>query len=148
MSSLWTGDITGTSTSSAVSGLSSSREQTSDVTATYAEILAGKLATIDDELKRLEKVREDIEEIDTLRRDAENRESIQFSEEMPETVRRVMGDGTILVTTTVDGKITEQYRKKPHMVLTPNPSAPEDALPSEKYKLQPRHNPLDMLAFM
>ncbi len=125
------------------------QEQNSSVTETYAEILAVKIATIDDELKRLEKVREDIEEIDTLRRDAEEHGTITSSSaEATETVRRVMGDGTILVTTTKDGKIVEQYRKKPQMVLAPDPTAPADALPSEKYRMQPRQNPLDMLAFM
>ena len=123
------------------------KSTTSEATAEYAEILAAKLASIDDDLKRLEKERETIKEIDTLRRDAEERGTLNPSVAVPETVKRVMGDGTILVTTTENGKIVEQYRKKPHLVPVPNDAAPKNALPSEKVKWVPRQNPLDLLEF-
>lgn len=120
---------------------------TSLVTAGYAQILAEKIASIEDDLKRMEKEREDIEEIDTLRRDAEKRGTFRLSEEVPETVKRVMGDGTILVTTTEGGRIVEQYRKKPRLVPVPNDAAPQDAPSSDKVKWVPRQNPLDLLEF-
>ena len=127
--------------------LSARQEKPSEIAETYANILAQKIASIEDDLKRMEKEREDIEEIDTLRRDAEERGTIRTQLELPETVKRVMGDGSILVTTTKDGKIIEQFRKKPHLVAVPNDAAPKDALPSEKYKWVPRQNPLDLLEY-
>lgn len=126
----------------------SARQETkSDAAKTYAEILAGKLASIKDDLERMEKEREDIEEIDTLRRDAEERGTLRPSVETPETIRRVMGDGTILVTTTENGKIVEQYRKKPRLVPVSNAAAPPDAPTSEKVKMEPAQNLLDLLNF-
>ena len=146
---LWTQNISsGASAFSETTPRSARQEKKSDVAKTYAEILAGKMASIKDDLERMEKEREDIEEIDTLRRDAEERGTIRTQLEMPETVKRVLGDGSILVTTTKDGHIIEQYRKKPHLIAVPDDAAPKDALPSEKYKWVPRHNPLDMLQFM
>ncbi len=126
---------------------SARQEKKSDVAKTYAEILAGKIASIKDDLERMEKEREDIEEIDTLRRDAEKRGTLRPSAETPETIRRVMGDGTILVTTTENGKIVEQYRKKPRLVPVPNAAAPPDAPTSEKVKMESAQNLLDMLNF-
>ena len=146
-SNLWTREVSSTGT--LITGGSAGRKDTTEgIMGAYARILAEKIATIEDELERLEKVREDIEEIDTLRRDAEERGTIRTQLEMPETVKRVLGDGSILVTTTKDGHIIEQYRKKPHLIAVPDDAAPKDALPSEKYKWVPRHNPLDMLQFM
>ena len=146
-SNLWTRDVSSTGTL-ITSGSAGRKDTTEGIMGAYASILAEKIAAIEDELERLEKVREDIEEIDTLRRDAEERGTIRTQLEMPETVKRVLGDGSILVTTTKDGHIIEQYRKKPHLVAVPDDVAPKDALPSEKYKWVPRHNPLDMLQFM
>lgn len=111
----------------------------------YARILAEKIASIEDDLKRMEKEREDIQEIDTLRRDAEERGTLRTQAELPETVKRVMGDGTILVTTTKDGKIVEQYRKKPRLVPVADEAAPKNALPSKKFKWVPKQNPLELL---
>lgn len=127
--------------------LTAQQEKPGEVSDTYAKILAAKIASIEDDLERMEKEREDIEEIDTLRRDAEERGTIRTQLELPETVKRVMGDGSILVTTTQDGRIIEQYRKKPRFVAVPNDAAPKDALPSEKYKWVPRQNPLDLLEY-
>ena len=126
---------------------SARRKTKSEATADYAEILAAKLASIDDDLKRLEKERETVKEIDTLRHDAEERGTIRPSAEAPETVKRVMGDGTILVTTTEGNRVVEQYRKKPRLIPVPNDAAPKNALPSEKIKWVPKQNPLEMLDF-
>ena len=145
---LWTQDISAGATTFSGTGRSSAQqEKTSDVAKTYAEILAGKLASIKDDLERMEKEREDIEEIDTLRRDAEKRGTLRPSAETPETIRRVMGDGTILVMTTENGKIVEQYRQKPRLVPVPDVTAPPDAPTSEKIKMEPAQNLLDMLNF-
>ena len=123
------------------------QEKKNDVTKTYAEILAGKLASVKDDLERMEKEREDIEDIDTLRRDAEERGTLRPTAETPETIRRVMGDGTILVMTTENGKIVDQYRKKPRLVPVSNAAAPPDAPTSEKVKMEPAQNLLDFLNF-
>lgn len=145
---LWTQNISsGASAFSETTPRSARQEKKSDVAKTYAEILAGKMASIKDDLERMEKEREDIEEIDTLRRDAEERGTLRPSVETPETIRRVMGDGTILVTTTENGKIVEQYRKKPRLVPVSNAAAPPDAPTSDKVKMEPAQNLLDLLNF-
>lgn len=145
---LWTQNISsGAPAFSETTPHSARQEKKSDVAKTYAEILAGKMVSIKDDLERMEKEREDIEEIDTLRRDAEERGTLRPSAETPETIRRVMGDGTILVTTTESGKIVEQYRKKPRLVPVSNAAAPPDAPTSEKVKMEPAQNLLDLLNF-
>ena len=144
---LRTQDISAGAATFSATGRSSRQEKKSDVAKTYAEILAGKLASIKDDLERMEKEREDIEEIDTLRRDAEERGTLRPSDESPETIRRVMGDGTILVMTTENGKIVEQHRQKPRLVPVPDVTAPPDAPTSEKIKMEPAQNLLDMLNF-
>lgn len=113
--------------------------------AEYARILKRKMETLDEDLKRLERLRTEIREVDTLRRDAEARGTMRTRTALPETVMRLMGDGSILVTTTKAGRIVEQYRKKPRLVPVPDPAAPEDALPSQRVKWEPKLRLLDLL---
>ena len=117
----------------------------SDAAGAFAASLARKIETLDDELKRLEKVREDIEEIDTLRRDAEEHGDLPRSQEAPETLTHVLGDGSVLVTTTQDGEIISQRRMKPHLVAVADPNAPRDALPSERVKWVRKQSIMDMI---
>lgn len=116
-----------------------------DAAEAFAANLAQKIATLDDELERLEKVREDIREIDTLRRDAEEHGSLPRAQEAPETLTHMLGDGSVLVTTTQDGKVVSQFRKKPHLVAVADPAAPKDALPSQRTKWVQKWSIMDML---
>ena len=66
-----------------------------------------------------------------------------------ETIHKYMPDGSIMVITTKNGKVTEQYRKKPTMVEVPDPIQPasEDGQDPTgtrvKMKLVPHRSPLD-----
>ena len=66
-----------------------------------------------------------------------------------ETIRKYMPDGSIMIITTKNGKVTEQYRKKPTLVEVPDPSQPvaEDGQNSTgthvKMKLVPHRSPFD-----
>lgn len=112
----------------------------------FAASLAQKIATLDDELRRLEKVREDVEDVDTLRRDAEDHGDIRAQDgEAAETLSHMLGDGSVLVTTTKDGKVVSQFRKKPHLVAVADPAAPKDALPSERVKMVKKWSIMDMI---
>lgn len=68
-----------------------------------------------------------------------------------ETIRHMMGDGSILIVETQGGKIISQQRKKPHMITVANPAyiAPEDggqpSLANSKTKLVPYQSILDLL---
>lgn len=63
-----------------------------------------------------------------------------------ETIRKYMPDGSILVITTKNGKVTEQYRQKPKMIEVPDlvqPARPEGQSPATtqvKMKLVPHRN--------
>ena len=43
---------------------------------------------------------------------------------MIETLRRIMPDGTLRIVTYKDGQMTDEMRIKPHLVVTPDYSAP------------------------
>ena len=66
-----------------------------------------------------------------------------------ETIHKYMPDGSIMVITTKNGKVTEQYRKKPTMVEVPDPIQPasEDGQDPTgthvKMKLVPHRSPFD-----
>ena len=66
-----------------------------------------------------------------------------------ETIHKYMPDGSILVITTKNGKVTEQRRNKPRMVSIPDPIQPpkaEDqtaATTQIRQKLVPRRNLLE-----
>ena len=54
------------------------------------------------------------------------------------TSKKLMPDGTILVTTKKDGKIVEQHKKKPHMIPVHDPT-------TQKVEMEPVQNIFEML---
>ena len=62
-----------------------------------------------------------------------------------ETVKRFRPDGTITITTYEDGDYAGQIKIKPHMVPTPDFSAPPHPDGSPQMKFEPRFNLLELL---
>lgn len=61
-----------------------------------------------------------------------------------ETVKRFRPDGTITVTTYEDGEYAGQIKIKPHMVPTPDLSAPPNPDGSPQTKMEPRFNLIEL----
>jgi len=130
---------------------------TKSTTSLYSKILAEKISNVKADVQKMEEVREQLNEIRDLQEDLTgkvkvdedsgnaNREAGAFSQMVcVEKVKRYLPDGSILITTYEDGKITDQFRKKPHMVEVPDYSAPTKADGSPDTKLEPRRN-LDLM---
>ena len=65
-----------------------------------------------------------------------------------ETIKRFMPDGTIMMLTFEDGKLTKKYRKRPEMVAKPDFSRPAKIVDGEEKpqtKMVPRLNIFDDL---
>ena len=106
------------------------------VTSEYAKILAEKISGIEDDVKEMEKVQEQLDEIDELQKELAGSVNISSVEK----IKRFMPDGSILVTTYEDGKVTEQFRKKPHMISVADYSVPPKVDGSPETKLEPRQS--------
>ncbi len=61
------------------------------------------------------------------------------------TVKRFKPDGSIQITTYEDGDIVSQTKIRPHMVPTPDLSAPPKPDGSPQIKFEPRFNLLELL---
>ncbi len=62
-----------------------------------------------------------------------------------ETIKRFKPDGTIMLTTYEDGKITEQIKIKPHLVPVPDYDAPLTPEGKIDVKYVPHFNLMDLL---
>ena len=114
------------------------------VSSEYAKILAQKISNVESDVKEMEAVQEQLDEIDEMQVELAGNVNTFLS---VEKVRRFMPDGSILVTTYTDGKVTEQFRKKPHMVPVPDFSAPPKVDGSPETKLEPRQS-LDLMELL
>lgn len=99
-------------------------------TSDYAKILAERVAEVDEQFKE-------------MRQNLENQR--QNSAVSTYTRKKFMPDGSLMITTYEDGKITSQTKKRPKLVPTPDYSAPTDVNGNTAIKMQPRLNLLDML---
>ncbi|MBQ6006736.1 MAG: DUF3813 domain-containing protein [Selenomonadaceae bacterium] len=108
-----------------------------NVSSAYAQILAEKISNIKADVEQMEAVQEQLDEIDEL-----HAELTGGGVNIPtvETVARFMPDGSIMVTTYEDGKITEQVKHKPHMTVMPDYTAPPKPDGSVDTELKPTQN--------
>ena len=95
----------------------------------YAKILAEKIAEVN------------AQHNDTQQNSAGNSESQMESAKkdenalsMLETLRRIMPDGSLRITTYKDGNIVSRTEIRPHMIMTPDYSAPPDSNGNEALK--------------
>ena len=132
------------------------------VASEYSKILAEKISNVKIDVQQMEAVQEQLNEIRDLQEELTgeikidedsgnaNRDSGSVSRNVEvETIKRFMPDGSIMVTTYENGKITEQVRHKPHMALVPDYSAPPKPDGSPEMELKPSQNfDLEMLLMM
>ena len=84
---------------------------TSASAVTFRELLLEKLDSIQDTTKKMTALREEVK-------------SLEQDRKITEVIRRIMPDGSIMITEYNDGKIVSRYRKKPHMIAVPDENAP------------------------
>ena len=104
----------------------------------YSKILAEKMSSIKEDVEQMEAVQEQLDEIDELQAELTGNGNTQMVE--VETIKRFMPDGSIMVTTYEDGKITEQVRHKPPMMVVPDYTAPPTPDGSPATELKPYQN--------
>lgn len=88
-------------------------------TSDYAKILAEKVAEID---SKMNNTNGNSANNYSAQQQAASSDSNSMS--MIETLRRIMPDGTLRIVTYKDGQMTDELRIKPHVVVTPDYSAP------------------------
>ena len=132
------------------------------VASEYSKILAEKMSNVKADVQKMEEVQAQINEIRDLQEELTgevkldedsgnaNRDGGAVTKTVEvETIKRFMPDGSIMVTTYENGKITEQVRHKPHMMAVPDYTAPPKPDGSPATELKPYQNfDLEMLLMM
>ena len=129
------------------------------VASEYSKILDEKISNAKAEIEQMREIQGQLNEISELH--AELTGSVKVNEDSGnangdggsvsnpvevETIKRFMPDGSIMVTTYENGKITEQVRHKPHMIAAPDYTAPPKPDGSPAIELKPYQNfDLEML---
>ena len=136
--------------------------KSSGVASDYSTILAEKISNIKTDVQQMKSTQEKLDEIRDLQEEITgnvkidedsgnaNRSSGTVTKTVEvETIKRFMPDGSIMVTTYENGKITKQVRHKPHMIAVPDYTAPPKPDGSAPTKLKPYQNlDLEMLLMM
>lgn len=143
-------------------GTSSYKVSSKGVASEYSKILAEKMSNVKRDVQQMEIIQEQLDEISDMHEELTgevkidedsgnaNRDSGSVSKTVEvETVKRFMPDGSIMVTTYENGKVTEQVRHKPHMMVVPDYTAPPNPDGSPATELKPYQNlDLEMLLMM
>lgn len=140
----------------------SSYKRTSTVASEYSKILTEKIANIKTDVRAMEAVKEQLDEISELHeeltgtvkvdedsgnanRDEGNTSTITCVEK----IKRFLPDGSVMITTYEDGKLTDRLTLKPHMTVVPDYTAPPEPDGSVATELKPtRSLELQMLLMM
>lgn len=121
-----------------LAGTSTRRSKSSGIASEYSQILAEKIANVKTDVEKMNATQEKLDEIADLQEeltgevkideDSGNANRKDFNgtttSKSVETIKRFMPDGSILVTTYENGTITEQIKKKPHLQVVADYSAP------------------------
>lgn len=106
-------------------------QSTEKVSSDYAQILAERISEID-------------QQFEDMRENLENQQQTNAMKVI-HTKKRFMPDGSLMITTYEDGKITSQIKKRPHLVATPDYTAPPTADGKPAMKMESKLNLLDLL---
>lgn len=121
------------------SNSNSASTNAAQVSSDYAKILSEKISEIDAAMKE---ARNNAEQQQQNFADGSNAaKSVQ-------TVKRFMPDGSIMITTYEDGEISSQVKKRPHLVPTPDYSAPPDASGQVATKMTQQFSAADLLMML
>lgn len=113
----------------------------------YSKILNEKISSIKEDIEQMEETQEQLDEIDELQAELTGNGGERMVE--VETIKRFMPDGSIMVMTYENGKITGQVRHKPPMMVVPDYTAPPTPDGSPATELKPYQNfDLEMLLMM
>ena len=140
----------------------SSYKGKSDIASEYAQILAEKISNIKSDVQAMETVREQLDEISDLHEELTG--EVKIDEDSgnanrddgssttiieQETIKRLLPDGSIMVTTYEGSRIVEQVKHKPNMIVVPDYTAPPKPDGSPATELKPTHSlELEMLLMM
>lgn len=159
----WEVTIIATGTNSKAAHSSYKGTSKGGVASEYSKILAEKLANVEDDVRKMEVVQEQLDAIRDLheeltgevkadedsgnanRDDDSNAATITCVEK----VKRFLPDGSVMVTTYEDGRMTDRLKLKPHMTVVPDYTAPPEPDGSVATELKPtRSLELQMLLMM
>ena len=135
---------------------------TMPVASEYSKILAEKLANVKADVRQMEAVQEQLDAIRDLHEEltgdvkvdedsgnANRDEGTASTINCVEKIKRFLPDGSVLVTTYEDGKMTDRLKLKPHMTVVPDYDAPPDPDGSVATELKPtRSLELQMLLML
>jgi len=123
------------------------------VVSEYAKVLAEKMSNVKSDVREMELVREQLDEISTMHEELTgeikvNEDSGNANREAGtsaniicvEKVKKFLPDGSVMITTYEDGKITDRVKMKPHMLVVPDYTAPPKADGSPETTLKPTQN--------
>ncbi len=100
----------------------SSSEKTTD--SEYAKILAETIAAARTESEQIDEAQAQLDEIARLQAELTSGSAGSSQSKEVSIIKRFKPDGSILFLTVEDGKIVQSFRKKPHMTVVADPSAP------------------------
>ena len=158
---IWT--VTKPAAGTELNALQSSYKGTSNVASEYSKILAEKISNLKADVRAMETVREQLDEISDLHEELTgevkidedsgnaNRDDGSSSTTIieQETIKRLLPDGSIMVTTYEGSRIVEQVKHKPHMTVVPDYTAPPKPDGSPATELKPtRSLELEMLLML
>ena len=141
----------------------SSYKSTSPIASEYSKILAEKLGNIKADVRQMEAVREQLDEIRDLHEELTgdvkvnedsgnaNRDDDSAASTITcvEKIKRFLPDGSVMITTYEDGKMTDRLTLKPHMTVVPDYTAPPEPDGSVATELKPtRSLELQMLLML
>lgn len=141
----------------------SSYKSTSPIASEYSKILAEKLANIKTDVRQMEAVKEQLDEIRDLHEELTgevkldedsgnaNRDEDNATSTITcvEKIKRFLPDGSVMITTYEDGKMTDRLTLKPHMTVVPDYTAPPEPDGSVATELKPtRSLELQMLLML
>ena len=131
----------------------SSYRSTASVASEYSKILAEKISNIKADVEAMETVREQLDEISDMH--AELTGEVKIDEDSgnanrdsgtsptiteQETIKRLLPDGSVMITTYEGARIVEQIKRKPHMTVVPDYTAPPKPDGSPATELKPTHS--------
>ncbi len=93
----------------------------------YAKILAEKIANARTEMEQMDELQDRLDEIADLHEELTGKRPDSSESKETSTIKRFMPDGSILFLTVQDGKTVQSFKKKPHLTVVADPSAPKTA---------------------
>ena len=130
-------EVTKVAADSRKNSAQSSYKTADGVVSEYSKILAEKLSNVKADMREMEKVQEQLDEICDLQEELTGRVKVDEDSgnsnrkegtvsNLPcvEKIRRYLPDGSVLITTYEDGRISDRLKMKPHMLVVPDYTAP------------------------